>query len=218
MAKKLVFNDVELFMLPQKVLYIPSYQLLVLSDWHIGKLGHFRKAGLFVPPMRLEEEFARLADLLSELPVREVIFLGDLFHSEWNYEWDEFQQFLQRFPSVKFILTRGNHDILPTAVLQASVIEVKEYVLLSEGLLFSHEPLQHLDSYIYNIVGHVHPGCEVALPGRQYYKLPCFYLEDKVLTLPAFGRWTGLYILPKRQDNRIFAIVGTEEVIELKSS
>lgn len=215
MAKKLVLNGVELFMLPQKVLYVPSYQLIVLSDWHIGKLGHFRKAGLFVPPMRLEEEFARLEVLLHDLPVQQVIFLGDLFHSEWNYEWDEFQQFLQRFPAVKFILTRGNHDILPEALLEASVIHVKDYVLLDEGLVFSHEPIPHLEHYIFNIVGHIHPGCEVALRGRQYYKLPCFYLEEKILTLPAFGRWTGLYILPKRQHNRIFAVVGTEEVIEL---
>ncbi|WDF67627.1 ligase-associated DNA damage response endonuclease PdeM [Sphingobacterium oryzagri] len=216
MAKKLTFNGVELFMLPQKVLYIPSYHLLVLSDWHIGKLGHFRKAGLFVPPMRLDEEFSRLAVLLNELSVREVIFLGDLFHSEWNYEWDEFQRFLQGFPTVKFLLTRGNHDILPEAILKASVIQVKDYVLLAEGIVFSHEPIKQLDAAIYNIVGHIHPGCEVAVKGRQYYKLPCFYLEDKVLTLPAFGRWTGLYMLTKRQDNRVFAVVGNADVIELK--
>lgn len=214
MAKKVVLNGLEIFLLPQKVAYIPQYQMLVLSDWHIGKLGHFRREGLFVPPMQLEEEFARLTFLLDDLKVQHVVFLGDLFHSEWNYEWDEFQIFLARFPLVRFTLTRGNHDILPDNILQHSVIEVKDYLLLSEGLVLSHEPIVNLDQGLYNMVGHIHPGCEVALRGRQYYKLPCFYLEGTVLTLPAFGRWTGLYLMRKKPDNRIFAIAGTE-VVEL---
>ncbi len=215
MAKKIELNGVELFLLPQKVVYIPIHELLIVSDWHIGKLGHFRKAGVFVPPMRLEEEFARLDVLLNALTIKQVVFLGDLFHSEWNYEWDEFQHFLSRYPKITFTLTRGNHDILPEAILAKSIIQVKEYILLPEGIVLSHEPIVQLDVGLYNLVGHLHPGCEVALQGRQYYKLPCFHLEKGVLTLPAFGRWTGLFILPKRQDNRLFAVVGND-VVELK--
>ncbi|GHE23293.1 ligase-associated DNA damage response endonuclease PdeM [Sphingobacterium griseoflavum] len=214
MAKKLILNGLELFLLPQKVVYIPAHEMLVVSDWHIGKLGHFRKAGIFVPPMRLEEEFERLELLLRDLLVKKVVFLGDLFHSDWNYEWDEFQLFLQRFPSLTFTLTLGNHDILPKAILERSLIELKDYLLLPEGIVLSHEPIRQLDKGIYNVVGHLHPGCEVALRGRQYYKLPCFYLEDTTLTLPAFGRWTGLYMVPKRHDNRLFAVVGND-VLEL---
>ncbi|WP_133638490.1 ligase-associated DNA damage response endonuclease PdeM [Sphingobacterium paludis] len=215
MAKKIVMNGLEIYLMPQKVAYIPEHEMVVVSDWHIGKLGHFRKEGLFVPPMQLEEEFARLAILIRDLQISHVVFLGDLFHSVWNYEWDQFQVFLLRFPHVNFTLTLGNHDVLPESILQESVIQVKDYVLLSAGIVLSHEPIKNLDKGLYNIVGHIHPGCEVALRGRQYYKLPCFYWEDEVLTLPAFGRWTGLYMISKRQENRIFAIVG-DAVVEMK--
>jgi len=215
MAKKLVLNGLEIFLLPQKVAYIPEHAMVVVSDWHIGKLGHFRKEGLFVPPMQLEEEFGRLAMLIRDLQVNHVVFLGDLFHSVWNYEWDQFQIFLLRFPNIIFTLTLGIHDVLPEAILQKSIIQVKDYILLSEGVVLSHEPIKHLDASLYNLVGHIHPGCEVALRGRQYYKLPCFYLDGRVLTLPAFGRWTGLYMIRKQQENRIFAVVG-DAVVEMK--
>ncbi|MFD1768907.1 ligase-associated DNA damage response endonuclease PdeM [Sphingobacterium suaedae] len=215
MSKKINLNGLDVFLMPQKVVFIPRYDMIILSDWHIGKLGHFRKEGLFVPPMQLEEEFARLAVLVEELLIRQVVFLGDLFHSSWNYEWDEFQKFLGRYPGIRFTLTRGNHDILPDALWRKSILHVKEHVLLSEGILFSHEPMPNLDKGIINVVGHLHPGCEVATRGRQFFKLPCFYWEEGVLTLPAFGRWTGLFLVGKRYNNRIFAVVGNE-VVELK--
>jgi DNA ligase-associated metallophosphoesterase len=214
-VKKLVLNGLDVFLLPQKAIFIPAHSLLILSDWHVGKLGHFRKEGLFVPPMQLEEDFGRLAVLLEELPVNWVAFLGDLFHSSWNREGVALQQFLSRYPKIRFSLTRGNHDIIQDELWEASAIDCKEYILLPEGFVLSHKPLMGLKPPIYNLVGHIHPGCEVATTARQYFRFPCFYLEGRVLTLPAFGRWTGLYMIRKRADNSIFAVVG-HEIIELK--
>ncbi|MHC8949900.1 ligase-associated DNA damage response endonuclease PdeM [Sphingobacterium hungaricum] len=213
MAKKLDFNGVEVFLLPQKAVFVPLYNTLVISDWHLGKLGHFRQEGLFVPPMQLVHEFARVEELLLELPVKKVIFLGDLFHSNWNTEWDEFVLFLKKYPQIEFILTKGNHDILPKAMLH-SALQIKDEYLLAEGLVFSHQPITGLPDFMFNIVGHIHPGCVITTKGRQHFRLPCFHLEDKVLTVPAFGKWTGLHILHKDEDSRIFAVVG-DGVVEV---
>src|SRR5690606_17778945 len=214
MAKKLSWNGLDIFLLAQKALYIPVHRLLVISDWHLGKLGHFRKEGFFIPQMNLEEEFLRLGSLLTSLEVSKVVFLGDLFHSEWNYEWDAFTDYLKTFPQIDFVLTRGNHDILPAERFGTIALHVVNQLVLAEGLVFSHEPLSGLDNSCLNIVGHVHPGCEIAVRGRQTFRLPCFHLEDRVLTLPAFGRWTGLYMIRKKSNNQLFAVVN-DAVIEV---
>lgn len=213
MERSLYWRELELQMLAEKVLYIPSYQILVLSDWHLGKLGHFRQEGIFVPRMRLQRELDRLGILLQERSVHKVVFLGDLFHSVWNREWDEFIEYIQEFPTVEFILTKGNHDILTDALLSESPLLVVDYLTIEKDLVLSHEPIP-VSLGALNIVGHVHPGTEIYAKGRQRFKLPCFHLQDNILTLPAFGRWTGVCIIKKTVSNRLFPILGNE-VLEI---
>lgn len=215
MAKKITLNTIELFLMPQKCVFIPQYQLLVISDWHLGKLSHFRKEGLFIPQNKVQLELEQLGELLQELPVRKVVFLGDLFHSDFNHDWDAFISYISTFPHVEFVLTKGNHDILPDFIWkQNTIIKQQEYVLLAEGLLLSHEPLPDLPAYMYNMVGHIHPGCVMETKGRQRFRLPCYYLRDSVLTLPAFGKYTGLHIVSKDDNAQIFAIVN-DVVLEI---
>lgn len=208
MTKQIEWEGISLLLLAQKALYIPEYHTLVLSDWHLGKLGHFRQEGLFVPPMQLEEEFGRLSSLLQLVSAQRVVFLGDLFHSTWNSEWDEFVVYLQQFKDVSFILTKGNHDILPEAVLTLSPLQVVDYLQLGDRLILSHEVIPDIPRHTINIVGHLHPGIQIQGRGRQLFRLPCFVLQDNVFILPAFGRWTGLHILKNTAYNQLFAIVG----------
>lgn len=213
MIKVLIWEGVEMQLLPIRALYIPLYQILIISDWHLGKLSHFRQAGLFVPAMQIKAELERLGEALSALEVKKVVFLGDLFHSSHNAEWDDLVAYLKGFPKIDFILTKGNHDLISNTILEQSSLYVVDYLRIGETILLSHEPMSHLPDTILNIVGHVHPGVMVQTKGRQRFRLPCFYLARNVLTIPAFGRWTGLYIIKKSVDNRLFPILG-DEVIE----
>ncbi len=213
MAKTLEWRGIELKLLSSRVLYIPLYHILVVSDWHLGKLGHFRKEGLFVPAMQLQEEFDRFGRIVEQYSVQKVVFLGDLFHSTHNSEWDALMRYLQQFSTIEFILTKGNHDILSGLPLDQSPLMVVDYLELVEGIVLSHEPIP-TGHAVLNIVGHIHPGAEIHGRGRQRFRLPCFHLHENVLTLPAFGRWTGLHIIKKRADNRLFPIMANE-VIEL---
>ncbi len=214
MAKRIVLNGLDCFMLPQKVLYIPDYRLLVVSDWHLGKLTHFRKEGIFIPPVQINEEIDRMELLLEELPVERVVLLGDLFHSEWNEDWRQFTFFIQRYPHISFVLTKGNHDILAIDHWREAKIKVVPQYVLKEGLVFSHEPQPDLPNYMINIVGHVHPGCLLKVKGRQSFRLPCFHLAERILTLPAYGKWTGVQVLPQVEGVRFFPIIN-DEVLEL---
>lgn len=209
MAKRIELNGLELYLLPQKAIYIPKYNILIISDWHLGKLTHFRKEGLFVPAPDIEEEFARLNLLIQELEIKEIVFLGDLFHSQWNSDWEKLKSYINHIAnqSILCTLTKGNHDILTDNHFYNMEIRVKKEVLLSEGIILSHEPIVGLPDYMYNIVGHVHPGCLIEAGARQTFKLPCFHIQGKQLTMPAFGKYTGLFVVKKNADNTIYAIV-----------
>lgn len=215
MAKKILLNGLEIYLLAQKAIFIPSYELLLISDWHLGKLTHFRRAGFFVPATDAEEEFNRVRLLIDDLAAKQVLFLGDLFHSEWNADWEKFKLFLNSYAGrVKFILTKGNHDILEDHYFEHIPLEVKNEHLLSEGIVMSHEPLIGLPDYLYNIVGHIHPGYLLEYKARQTFRLPCFHLEGKTLTMPAFGKFTGLHMMSKGRNTEIFAIIN-DSIVEV---
>ncbi len=214
MAKRLELNGLECYLLPQRAFYIAKYQMLLVSDWHLGKLKHFRAEGLFVPAPAIQEELARLDAILNEIPVKQVVFLGDLFHSKLNSDWHLFCQYLQGKTGISFSLTVGNHDILNDEDWHRAGLKLTDHILLPEGILLSHEPKAGLDGHLINIVGHVHPGCVIQTAGRQTFRLPCFHLHKQLLTLPAFGKYTGLHILPAHQEARIFAIVD-QSILEL---
>ncbi|MFD2555144.1 ligase-associated DNA damage response endonuclease PdeM [Sphingobacterium tabacisoli] len=212
MTEQIEWNGIDLLLLAQKALYIPSYQTLILSDWHLGKLGHFRQEGLFVPPMQMQEDLERLTHLLRQFPVQRVVFLGDLFHSIWNSEWEEFASYLQQFNGIEFILTKGNHDILSDTILGKTSLRVVDFLQLGDYLILSHEALPGIPKHILNIVGHLHPGVQIRGRGRQLFRFPCFYLQHNVFTLPAFGRWTGLHIIKNEMQNQLYAIVGNDVI------
>jgi len=148
-----------------------------------------------------------LTALLNQHEVRQLVFLGDLFHSHWNAAWNLFEAYIKQFPHIRFLLTKGNHDILSEAHFQAAHLDVIPYYELSEGIILSHEPLAELPEGKVNMVGHLHPGCIVRGKGRQSFRLPCFYQMEQTFILPAFGKFTGLHILPRSDSHKVYAIV-----------
>ena len=216
MAKRIELNGLEVFLLAQEVIYIPKYFMLIISDWHLGKLNHFRKEGLFVPAPAIEEEFENLNLLIQNLDLKEIVFLGDLFHSDWNSDWEKLKTYINTISnqSISCTLTKGNHDILTQSHFQNMNLKIRESIILSEGIVLSHEPFNDLPDYMYNIVGHIHPGCLIETSARQSFRLPCFFLQNKILTMPAFGKYTGLHLVKKEKNNRIFAVI-KDSVIEV---
>lgn len=216
MNKRIELNEIDLWLLPERALYIPEEKVLVISDWHLGKLKHFRSEGIFVPDPGILSEFERLDRLLQRFPVTRLIFLGDLFHSSWNKDWEVFKDYANQLSNsgVKLELTRGNHDILDLEHFEGLDLQVSDSLLIRDNIVLSHDRLDDIGSHSVQIVGHVHPGCLIDVGARQSFKLPCFHLQGQTLTLPAFGLYTGLYILKNTKDSRLFPIV-SDSVVEL---
>ncbi|MEZ5030474.1 MAG: ligase-associated DNA damage response endonuclease PdeM [Saprospiraceae bacterium] len=200
-------------LLPDRAIWLPRYRTLLIADLHIGKSMHFRKAGIPIPGGVAEIDLIRLDSLIRQWQPAEVIFLGDLFHSQHNSEWDAFGLQISRIRRVRFSLVRGNHDILEQAHYDQYGIQVHPETFQMGGLVLSHDQLDQVPEGAYNLSGHVHPGFRLRGKGRQSATLPCFHLGPRSGILPAFGRFTGMKAMTAQPDDRVIVVVNDKLLV-----
>ncbi len=213
-----------LLLLPQRAVYWQEQQLLMLADLHLGKAGHFRKAGIPIPSQVHHHDLLQLQELIRQLAPTQVIILGDLFHSAYNTEWADFMQLLENNDSLPFTLVKGNHDILPQAAYGAKNLAIAEDTLYMPPFCFSHKPcfdipdVQNKNAFLdvrplpgYNLAGHLHPGASLRDKIGHVHKVPGFYFCAAGGVLPAFGAFTGYKSLKKTSKNHVFGIFPTSQ-------
>ena len=203
-----------LLLLPEKALFWKEDRMLVISDLHMGKAGHFRKAGIPVPGRLHIEELFLLDALISELNPSKIVFLGDLFHSNWNLEWPLFSDWLLNYADRSAHLVIGNHDILNRLDYKRCGLIVTDE-LCCGPFLFSHDRI--INDSLYNISGHIHPAIKLKGRARQGISLPCFYFSDTHAYMPAFGKFTGAARINITRGDKVFGIV-EGQVIEIPST
>ncbi len=187
-------------------------QTLLLADLHLGKARHFRRSGIPVPQGVADATWDRLLSLLFDFKPRRVIFLGDLFHSDYNREWEELGDLTRQFGDMSFELVRGNHDILSSAAYERAQLSIHPEPFLEEPFLFSHHPIEDVPEGLYNLAGHVHPAVSLRGGARQRLKLPCFFFGAQQGILPAFGQFTGTQRIRPREGEQVFVIADQEVV------
>lgn len=193
-------------LLPEKAIWFKERKLLLLADLHFGKINHFRKSGIPVPARANDKNTELLINLLNQTKPERVIFLGDLFHSHYNEEWEVVGQIRKHFSACSFELVLGNHDILSELQYERHAMKVYPNELRIGDFVFTHEPLTNVVEGIYNLSGHIHPGVQLRGTGRQSLTLPCFYFGKHQGILPAFGSFTGLARINPKKEERIFVI------------
>ena len=199
-----------------KYAYLPAHKLVIISDLHFGKITHFRKHGIALPVQSESEDLRRLQLILNSHDIVQCIFLGDLFHSDLNSSWIEFVQLINgAFSDIQFTLVVGNHDIMDDQVYTKVGINLAKKLMVG-NILFSHEKWQEATTH-YNIYGHIHPGVTLKGKGLQRLRLPCFYFGKVEGILPAFGTFTGLYMLVPKSTDTIFVAV-KDKVIKITNN
>ena len=183
--------------------------MLLISDVHLGKISHFRKYGSAVPQNAIAENFKRLSSVVDHFKPEKICFLGDLFHSSLNLEWDLFENWMQDI-SAEVMLVVGNHDIISELKYRALGIEIYLELIL-ENLLLTHHP-ETRENY-FNLCGHLHPGYKLNGAGRQQLRLRCFYKSGEQLILPAFGEFTGNYWISPKVGDLVFVITKKEVIL-----
>lgn len=206
-------RETNLTLLPQKAVFFEDYRILVIADLHLGKVNHFRRSGIAVPTSINTKNLESLIELIQQLNPLKVVFLGDLFHSHYNDEWEAFGQVVRHFKTCKFELVRGNHDIMSALQYKRCQLHVREQLEMGSFLL-THEPMGEIPLGRYNMYGHIHPGVRLLGKGRQSITLPCFYFGQHEAIMPAFGSFTGYVRIPVKKKDKVF-VIADQKVIEM---
>jgi uncharacterized protein len=210
------FDGIELILLKEKAIWVPSLKILLIADLHFGKAAHFRKSGIPIPEPIHDADVFQLIKLQEAFQPAHTYFLGDLFHSDWNSQWEYFKLILEHFPNTEFHLIKGNHDILSPLAYQQSSLKIHNEPLSLGSLILSHEPMEIIPEGYLNICGHIHPGIRLVGKARQSVRIPCFFESRSQLILPAFGNFTGLALVKPKTEDKIWGIT-PEKIIPVLS-
>jgi uncharacterized protein len=202
--------DVEIFgeqmtLFPQKALFWKNEHILLLADLHLGKVNHFRKSGIAVPSKAGDHNLELLVEVISLARPKRIVFLGDLFHSYYNTEWEAFGEVVKHYAGISFDLVLGNHDVMSERQYERKGIRVYDDLVIG-SFLFTHHPLDDIPGGLYNMAGHIHPGVHLTGKGRQSVTLPCFYFGTRQALLPAFGNFTGLAKIAPKKEDKVFVV------------
>lgn len=196
-------------LLPQKALIWKEQNMLIAADVHLGKTAHFRKAGIAVPGSVSFADLDMLDRLIDKHEIRHLLVLGDLFHTHRNAEWNYFTGWRVRHEHTRIDLVKGNHDLVPDRLLKDAGLICHEKSVQYGPFLFSHKPfseedLKSIPQYV--MAGHVHPGIRLSGKAKQHLDLCCFYFGQKQAILPAFGTFTGKFLLNVQKHDHIYAV------------
>lgn len=193
-------------LLHQKAIYWVEQQTLLLSDLHIGKISHFRKAGIAVPQQALYQNFQVLDQIMAQHEVKRVVCIGDLFHSDINKEWERFCDWRHQYQHIEMCVVLGNHDKLPKSCYQDAILATHTELMIPP-FVFAHHPRDQFETDEYVISGHVHPVIRLSGKANQHLKFPCFYFGSQQAILPSFGYFTGGYAIQPVKGDRVIAVV-----------
>jgi DNA ligase-associated metallophosphoesterase len=203
----------QLWLSAHRCVFWEEAKTLIVSDLHFGKTGHFRKSGIAVPQAVYKEDLQRLVHLLQYFQPKQLVVVGDLFHSHENKELELFRKWRHDFPALHIHLVKGNHDILHNNWYKQCDIHVTEDELQLDCFRFRHDldgPLVNARHYFFS--GHIHPGVRIKGPAKQSLSFPCFYFASNFCVLPAFSRFTGLAMVRPADHENVFAIVNNQIV------
>jgi DNA ligase-associated metallophosphoesterase len=181
---------------------------LIISDMHLGKISHFRKAGIALPAKAAEHNFNILDNLILSNNIWRIIFTGDLFHSDKNEEWDTFCRWRRKYHSVEMHIVPGNHDRFDLKCYADVPLIVHQDEYIIDDFVFTHHPrIAKENEYIF--CGHVHPVIKVPINSATY-RLPCFYISEQQMIMPSFGYFTGGYVIQPIESEKVIAVVNKE--------
>lgn len=183
----------ELVLMPERAVYWPAKEWLLVADTHWGKCQAFRDAGSALPIGPLQSDLDRLRTAAMRVGAGRVVVLGDLVHGRSSLAAGInvlIQHWRATLPC-EVSLVPGNHDRSMTGARGRGVLEGWGINVLlprceQDGLTLTHEPPAHDGAP--TLCGHVHPA--VWLRGRgERVKLPCFWhaAGRSALVLPAFS-------------------------------
>lgn len=213
-AKHIECMGESLVMTNQRGLFIERGRTLVVADLHLGKTAHFRQHGIAIPSTVMMNDLDRLAALIIHFNARQLVVVGDMFHTSYNSDLDLFPEWRQNFPKLDIILVKGNHDQLPEEQYRKLGINLAVPELHIHPFLLVHDP-SFLPEGAFTISAHLHPGKVIYGPARQIMRLPCFILAQNQMVMPAFSLFTGLDTTTVPRETLAYFVLTNKGIFEI---
>jgi DNA ligase-associated metallophosphoesterase len=194
-------------LLPERALYWPREQALIIADPHFGKAAAFRAYGVPVPEQTTRDNLARLDSALEHTGAARLIVLGDFLHAKRGRSaglLDALAAWRTSHALLPILLVRGNHDDRAGDPPVEWGIECREEPVGCLPFVWRHEPAPSERGYV--LAGHVHPAVYLSAAGGLSATLPCFYFGQDYGLLPAFGDFTGTATVRPRAGEQVFVL------------
>lgn len=194
----------------------PALRMLLVADAHFGKDAVFRSHGIPVPVGSTSEDLARLDALIAAHDPQRLVFLGDVLHGAQSHApevMDALHAWRARHRALRITLVEGNHDRhagLPPVSLDCDVVyepwRVGPWALC-------HYPQTVAGAYA--LAGHEHPVFRLATR-IESVRLPCFRFGHYSGVLPAFGSFTGGYVVNDTTHDEAVYVVAEGRVLGVR--
>jgi DNA ligase-associated metallophosphoesterase len=204
--------------LPQLAALWLDPRWLVVADAHFGKAATFRARGVPVPEGTTHDDLSRLTALIEATQPRRLVFLGDLLHAREAQGAATMRQFARwraQHAQLPMTLVEGNHDRHAGAPPPAMRIDVVGEPWIVQGIALCHHPQAVAGAGV--VAGHLHPCVRLHGAANDTLRLPCFWQRAGVLTLPAFGGFTGGAPISREEGDRVLAVAG-ERLVEIPAA
>ncbi|MGB0715074.1 MAG: ligase-associated DNA damage response endonuclease PdeM [Phycisphaerae bacterium] len=178
---------------------------LFVADTHFGKDHVFRHAGIPVPHAVSEGTLARLDAMLDDFKPQRLIILGDVQHAPLAVEGPimrALRLWRRKYRDLNVAAVIGNHDCSVETLLEDLDIRSLGHSASFPPFELQHHPTPCADRFV--LAGHVHPVFRLADFGVVGMRMPCFYLQEGVLTLPAVGAFTGGHAVQPTAGEEVF--------------
>ena len=202
-------GDVELRLFAKRAAYASAQSTLFIADTHFGKEATFRKGGVPVPRGSTDGTLQTIVDLLIQTNAKRLVILGDMFHARSSLAKDvreSIERFFETHQHIDHVLIRGNHDAHVGQLPTTWPIEVREPGDRLGSIALAHHPGETPSDADVLLCGHLHPAIRFSAGGESLGKLPCFWLRDRCLVLPAIGQFTGTHVIGPSVNDQVWAI------------
>lgn len=207
-------------LLSKRGLFWPEQKSLFIADTHFGKEATFRRLGIPVPRGSTIGTLATITEMVAECGATRLILLGDMFHARSSLSKDvrdSLDEFFTRHSELRFTLVLGNHDRYIRKLPSQWSIEIVDSGFQIERVAISHFPMLCRAECDLVLCGHIHPAFRLQSKTESLGKLPCFWLSQRQLVLPAIGEFTGTHVVNPLRTDRTW-VIAENQIIEVSKA
>jgi uncharacterized protein len=203
-------EGIDLRLLAKRGIFWPEKQTLFIADTHFGKEATFRRHGIAAPRGSTQGTLDTITEMIAECQASRLVLLGDMFHARSAISTDigeSLDAFFTSQVSLRTTVVLGNHDRGMSKLIERWPIEIVDSGTSIDAISISHLPQSPSVSTQLLLCGHLHPAYRFSSRTDSVGKLPCFWLSNRQLVLPAIGEFTGTQVVRPSGSDQTWVIV-----------